>query len=346
MKYPANILYKNLKRIKVKPIKDDKGNFLFNSNLFCFFENFFIASRNHETVIIWNSYIENQWEREFAVDANDLLSVLERIGDKEADFTFEDNFLIVSSQRIKIKLKLVDFDPDPLSEYKLPNKLISIPKDFFLALTRCIKTTSKDSIHPYLQCIHITKEFVESCDNLRFSCQEIDGFGEFLVPASALQGVLGVHWNHIFVHGNMIGFTSNEDGGIMAFCQTLKSDYPDLSYLALSPEECDSIQFPDGIEESIKSAGIFSLEDISERERIRIQLENSILTISSMNRKGEFVEKSRISCEGTSTFSFSVNPSFFLDLLSFSHTILINEKRDKAGICLEDGFYSTICLGV
>jgi len=265
---------------------------------------------------------------EGAIPASEFLALLNKLKDDTVELKIDGSELRVNGKKAKAGIKMIAEIALPLSEIQEPEEWEELPKDFVEAVRFCMFSCSKDLTKPALTCIHVTEDRVESCDNFRITIRYMDGadFREsFLLPAPAAKDLINYKVTGYAAVGGWLHFRT--EAGTMFSCRT----YNDLAYPALDrflEVEGGKIKFPDDTKEALGMAGIFSNSVGKGDERVKIVLEDGLMTVKGEGDAGWFEESSRVRYKGDETH-FEITPMFLEAVLDLNDEAVVGSDRLK-----------------
>ena len=261
---------------------------------------------------------------EGAVRSTELLSLLNKVKDKEVDVYEKDNEFRVDGEKFRSAVTMENEIVLPLDFLKTKIKFKPLPEGFETAIKSCAFSAAKETEYPNLSNIHIKDNTVESCDNFRATrCKIHKMKEEILFPASAVRGLLNYHFDHYGLSDGWIHLTK-ENGAIFS-CRTYKDTYPDLD--AFFEVKGRPIRLPKELEEILDRGDIFSSDEV--RESVMITINPDKIIVRGENQYGWFEESADVKRRGKETLIFSTNPKLLKDILKHSSRVIVSERSMK-----------------
>lgn len=279
-------------------------------------------------------------ELQGAVQAKPFYSLLEKLKDETVVISVGGGELNVKSKKATGGIKMEAEISLPVGEIALPKKWLKLPEDFIDALGFCIFSASRDMTKPYLTCLHVQDDFIESSDNIRLTRRTMKGkvARSFLIPAAAAKELIQYTPTKYATKKGWAHFKM-ENGTIFS-CRVIDADYPDTApHLEV---EGSRIKFPTAMTELLDRAGVFSETEFNQDEYVTITLdgESGSLILRGDGPSGWYEEKARVRYK-YDTKKFMVNPSLLRDMLSHLNEVVIGER---ALLFDGDNFSHIVCL--
>jgi len=296
--------------IASKELIEQSTSFLFSDNK--------IFTYNDEICAI----TKTELDIEGAVEAATFLKIFSKIKDDEVSIGIKDNEIRIKGKKFQTGINFDEEIKLPIDNAPITEDFIEVPENFTrLAKLACL-TASKSVDEPLITFVHITNEFIESCDNERITICTLDLEEEVdvLVSAKSLMQILmnntitGINVDDTWIH-----FITNEE--VILSCRLQEEEYVDL-HEHIPEEEGKVIELPSQIKEILDRAEIFSKEESTTGKFVTIELADKKLKVSSQNNRGWFKEKTKTKYTGPN-ISFSINADFLKDILSISNTISV-----------------------
>ena len=277
---------------------------------------------------------------EGAIDSAVFYQLIQKITpDKDGNVTLEFD---EAKSHIKVKGKGTKSGLKLDKEIKLPLKeelgeitdedWITLPDNFITALKFCMFTVGRDMSKPLLTCLNITGDYIESCDNQRFTRYQVDGKGAFdeslIIPGVAIRSMVnydlvdykkpeGTGWIHFRTAGNLIFSTRVYD-----------DQYPDLT--ELYEVEGSQIKFPTGIDTALDRAGLFSKADHDIDNEVEVEIQDKKLRVKVEGQTGWIEEELPVRYTGEK-IAFVTNPNFLIEILKQVDTAIVGNKLKFTG---------------
>jgi len=198
----------------------------------CFvFENGEVMTFNDEVACIKKTGLPKTIKG--AVQAQILLDMLGKLTDEILEVSATDEELIFKGNRDRFGIAM---QPDillPISTVEVPDKWRALPKEFTQAVDTVRDCVSHDETQFILTCIHITPDYLESCDNLSLMRCTIDtGFDEdIMVKGTALASIAQLSMEKVSVTKAWLHFKQSGENGMIFSCRRYEGEYHNLDPL-------------------------------------------------------------------------------------------------------------------
>jgi len=236
---------------------------------------------------------------EGAVKAEKLRSVLSQLPDDDVDIVVESDD---KGTRLKIKcqgkrscgMPIEKTVALPIDEVETPNDADwrELPDEFGDAVRIVHSCASRDQSQFDLTCVHMTGSFMEACDRFQMARYQIESGidGDVLVRAASLKSVADLGMVEICESDHWLHFR-NRSGLIVSCRRFINDSYHDLSpYLQGSG---DKIVLPGGLEEIIKRAEIFSVDNV-DGNTVLVDLNNGWISLKGEGPLGWYMERKQV----------------------------------------------------
>jgi DNA polymerase III sliding clamp (beta) subunit (PCNA family) len=282
--------------------------------------------------------IESNIDIEGAVAAKPLLAILRKLVEEEIDIRLKDGGgqLLIKGKGRRAGVMLEPVTNQWVGVIEPPEKWINLPANFTDAIEIVQQCTGKDVNNFQLTCVHITNEYLESCDNfqvIRFPV-ELSLNESCLIRGDSIKDIVGLGMIKISETKSWLHF-QNSDGLIFSVRRDI-SEYPDLGRILDVNGEKTSL--PGGLSEAISRAEVFSSEN-SDNNIVIVKLSPGKLCITGTGVNGWYEEHQRIKWESES-ISFSISPKLLSNISKKSTDCLIGNKRLK----VDNGKYQYVTV--
>lgn len=169
----------------------------------------------------------------------------------------KDGKFVISSGRFRASIS-IDFEIKlPIDEISEPKKWEKLPEGFLPAIDKVLFSVGASGHLPMLTCIHITSEFIESCDVFRLTrcfgeMLKLKGVKELNIVGRHLDNLLDYSPTEIGVTDKWVHFRNKEK--VVYSVRSIEGEYPDLDrHLEV---EGPDIQFPEDIYKDLDWASV------------------------------------------------------------------------------------------
>lgn len=275
-----------------------------------------------------------------AVKSQKLLQILNKMEAAEIKITITDNEVRISSSKSRLGIPAQQAVTLPVQEVRPPeensDQWKDVPQDFTTALRFCMFSTAKDGkSEPVLNCIHISGDYAESCDDSRSTRYKMSGKMEhdLCIPRNTAVELSKLVITKVAVDASFIHFLT-EDKVVFSRRKTC-SGYPDLS--GFFEVQGTEMILPETLGETLMRAGIFSSDN--DNNYVEIVVASGVMTVTGKGNGGWFQERDKV--HFPEDIRFFINPTFFKEALSVMQSILVADNR----ICMNgERFSHAVCL--
>lgn len=292
----------------------------------------YIVTFNDEIAVSFKSPFGTDVEG--AVPAKELLGFLDKIEDKEIDVHTTKKELCIKGKGKKIELAIVKDIELPLSEIINFNpdevEWIDLAIDTMEAIEFCKFSVSPHTIKPVLNSLHLNGDVVESCDNYR-----ITRF--FLDKPTFLDPIL-IQANNIKILPNYPELTkyaaydgwahfSDDKNNIVVSCRLLEEKFPKVGNFIT--EGKIKIDFPDGLDKSLRAAEIVLDRSTIDNEKVTISLKKDELILQSKGPNGKYTEHVKYKNNKNKKYvTFNIHPTFLRQILKLMNSARLNTNAN------------------
>jgi hypothetical protein len=279
---------------------------------------------------------------EGAVEAKSLLNMLTKLPDKMLTIRTEEQpevahtedepipiKLVILGKRRKTTLSMTSEISLPIQYVKLPKKWHGLPAEFAGAIQMVRGCTADESSDFGLSCIHLTPEFIESCDRMQAARVKINiGLEEsilvrkesinHIVPLAMTKWALSKTWIHF----------RNKDGLTVSCRRYSADDYRNLDdvYTKL---DGSIVRLSDGLLDVGARASVLSSLD-PEGNYLTVQIEAGKIKIDGSSIAGRYIEFASLQGYNGKNFKFRIPPDTLSYVIKEHKTVTIGPKRIMA----------------
>lgn len=306
--------------IAAKEIIEHSTSFIFHNNC--------IMTCNDEIYV--SHPLPKELELEGAVQAKEFLALLNKLTDEEIDIECSQSEIKVKGKKSKagIKLSTADNVDDLLSAIGTPKKWQKIPEKFLDGINFCLFSTGNDFTKPLLTCVYCNGEKMYSTDGYRittFSLSNKKVTETMLIPSNAAAELKSFKPKEFSSTSGWIHFKTTND--VIFSCRTIEGEFPaaKIDTILENSQTGQKAKLPTDLTDALDRAGIFSSTAIKNDSRIKITLDDGLLTVRGEGSIGWFEESSRIRYKGEG-MEFEVSPVFLQDILSHTTEVIIGDS--------------------
>lgn len=322
--------------ISKKKIMEQAGHLIFSNNE--------IATFNDQ-ICIMHPF---ECEYSFSVEESEFTKILDGMTESEFELSYIDDCIKVKSKSTKASLstligeeaKIEHLVESLKKESEETNFFKPLPKEFINGVYLCAFSANKDIATGVRACVAIKGDTIASTDNIRVSMYVMDASVEefLLLPAKAALELIKYAVIEYGVTENWAYFRT-EDGMIFC-CKTMKGDYP-LALIESVIEDVESkMVFPDELKEMVNSIASLAEGDLDINKMIKVSVGKGLIVVKAEKERGWIEKTMDFEYKGDS-FSFSINPIFFAQILHHATGfVLLDQKAQFAS----ENFYHTMAL--
>jgi hypothetical protein len=295
------------------------------------------------------------------IKANDLLNVLKPLASDEfLKFTLVNDVLELQTESASFKFALVLNDSGKLLGSSGVKDVVNgirselaggewkpVPENFKDAAKLCAFSAAKKETLGTLTCLAIQDRAIFSCDNRRMSRYMLsENMPNFLIAASVIPTLINYSLMNYCLTDSWIGFMTAD--GLMVGIRRKNGNFPikEVAEILIQKGQFTIDSDIDSLKKAIEEVGVFaSAEDMNELIEVTIKGDMMYLKSKSDRGSAECSVEIASDIEGEVEKTFSINPSFWLDILSKAPTMKLDLENFKARF--EAGkFCHVVALGV
>ena len=266
-----------------------------------------------------------------AISAENLYKFLGKVTQKEIEMEVNDTEVVLSAGRAKANFTLQ-------SEIKLPleeqlgekGKWEKLPEGFIAACRFVMTSSGTNMSQPLLTCVHINKNgYAEAADGYRITRYQLPtelSIPTLLIPAASVVEMVKLEPTRIALGQGWAHFRC--PGGTVISCRLFAEDkYPPMEqHLSVSGTR---VLLPNGLDETLARAMVFSKRDRMLEEEINITITNETLTMEAQADTGRFVESLEMTEYNGKQISFVITPYLLKDILKETQACELTNNRIK-----------------
>lgn len=274
-----------------------------------------------------------------AVPSKIILETLKKIKDTEIEITVDENKLNIRGKSKTISINMQEEIFLPISEIKVPDEFKKLPEEFIEAIELTKNCASKNESNFNFTCVHITSDFIESCDNsqvLRYDLKT--GFKkEILIKADSIKHIVQPNMSYFAENENWMFFKNQED--FVLGCRRHVLDYPDCS--SILEGEGNKITLPKGLDDAIEAANLFTKDNI-ENDRIIVTLKKGRVLIKGEGIHGSYKEVKKANYT-EDEINFTISPMLLKQITKTYNECELTSNK----LLVKNAKYSyATCLGI
>jgi len=260
-----------------------------------------------------------------AVGAKPLLELLRRLPDESITISAADKHLMIKGKNKRGGIRMEKEVMLPIGSIDSPNKWIKLSEHFLEALefvVGCV-STKEDSFD--LQCVHITKKFIEACDNFQFSRYPLKMKLEnsILVLGKMIKSIIPLGMTEYSIAKGWIHFR-NEAGLGYALRIYPADDYLDFSKLTIT--EGKPLSLGKTLAEAAERTAMFAEQLLDDTHNIHVELSKNQIVLKSESIDGFFQERKKAEYKGDK-INFQIMPEQLALLARNYRQTLISDNR-------------------
>lgn len=263
-----------------------------------------------------------------AVPSDPLYAFLGKLGEG-ADINIEsqENEFKFSSGRNRAGIRRDEEIKLPLDEeIPEPEEWEELPEKFLEALRRILFSCSGSGHRPILTCIHITEDWMESCDGYRMTRAKIQWRSEdnLCIVGKNLEKLSQYSPSHFGFSPNWIQF-KNKDG-VRYAVRIVDGEYPDLD--KFTEVEGEEVEFPPEMENALDWAAVIVDSSIKFTQKIDVSIGKGQCTVKGEGPEGWAEQSVRMKYSGKPII-FQAHPQMLKEMVKLARKITIGDKSVK-----------------
>lgn len=219
-----------------------------------------------------------------AVPAQKLLDHLNKMTDEFMDVEVVDGSIVFIGKRDRFGIQIEEDIRLPISSVEYAEKWTNLPEGFTKAVDVVRGCVSTDETQFIFTCIHLTPDFIESCDNLSLIRYEMDtGFKEnILVRGKGLSAIAQLPMHQVSVTPNWLHFREiqkkdGKDDGLIYICRRYEGEFHNLDKML--DFKGTNFKIPLDLKDAAEKAAVAA--DESEDSLLQVVLDRNELTIKA-----------------------------------------------------------------
>ena len=272
-----------------------------------------------------NVYISVDFKSPFSCKVSaDYFTKIVKTASDEFDIILKNDNMVLTFED-KSKAEIITNDLQNTFKSDIPKTFKTLPANFLQAIKQTLFTCNRDISMSSFTCLHLDKEYITSCDNARITRMNFTTPIEdaFLFRCFEAQKLLSSKFEPVgyAITDNFIHF-KNQAGFVFSCIR------PTFDALDLSPffgKTGEDITFPETMADSIKRAAVFATDDLN-TQSINVVINKNKIKMNSHNNYGKFTSN-LIADYDKAEIKFSINPTFFLDVLNVFDGASITEDK-------------------
>jgi len=262
-----------------------------------------------------------------AVPANEMLTLLQKMYDKNVKVTEKGDELRISGKTTKAVLKKAELE---MPEVTLPNKFASLPSNFTEGLRHCRFTVAESG--NVLHNILIEGDKIISSDNYRITeyTLEKDTFKKSqLIPAPICMTLISFTPTSFASNKSWL-FFKNEDGAILCIRRVEEQrKFPDIQAILKQKFKGTKVTLPEDLKQALERAKILSAEDlVTGNSTVDVTIEKDKVLCQGECAMGMIDEEIKVEYSGKK-ISFSIVPDFLYQILNNTDKMTVGEVSLK-----------------
>ena len=259
-----------------------------------------------------------------AVKAKPILDLLSKMNEDDIEIRIDGDSMMIEGVRRKAKLRMEHDVTLPISSVETPDTWRKLDPDFSEAIGIVHSCASTEESQFELTCIHIHPNFVEACDRFQIARFPLATgvANSILVKAESIKKIIGFDMTEVCETDSWIHFRN--PAGLVLSCRRYLDQYKDLSRF-LSPEGTEPATLPGGLEEVVKRAEVFSIDNAAGNHLI-IELKADRVMIQGEGTTGWYREMKEAKYSGPPT-RFIISPKLINEVVKKTSDVRIGDGR-------------------
>ena len=259
---------------------------------------------------------------EGAVQAKPLLDLLQELPEDEVEIEAKETKFIVTGKRRKASIRMEAEITLAIATVEPPKGWKPLHEEFADAINIVKGCTGKSQGEfSTITCVHITPNWVEACDTIKFSRYRLKtGVTEnMLVQHSSIKNIVAMGMTKFSETESWLHFKNAM--GLVISCRRYVEDFPDCNDLCKITGEPTSL--PKGLASATKRAQIFTDDG-----DVLVELRPGKARIKGMGAMGQYSELKDIKFSGK-PFAFLISPELFIELTERHNECELSENHLK-----------------
>lgn len=264
---------------------------------------------------------------DFSVQADQLYEVVNRLSpESEVKATLANNELLIRAGKQRANLRTSETIKLPVEEeIQEPEDWKKIPESLFSSL-RSVMFSASRSI-PIFSCVHIKKDFLETCDDHRatrcsLNWEEEAEDWEINLIAKNAEKILSYNPTKYGIVGDWISFL--EEGGLMLSIRIIPEAYPDISQIVNMEGKVD-FELPSDLSDALDWASVPLDKPLTYDSQVKITIGKGRIVLYGKGESGWADHTINCTYKGNSE-TFEIHPGFFKDLIKLNPSVKLGEN--------------------
>lgn len=251
---------------------------------------------------------------EGAIKASTFLSILQKLNEIFLEVEIQNGELVLIGNKKKRKagIRMEKEILLPIDCVETPENWKPLPISFTDAINMVQYCAGKDETQFNITCIHLTPNYVETCDNYQICRYDIKLplNGNILVRRNSLSQMISLDMNEFCETDSWIHFRNPL--GLIYSCRKYIEDYPSEEITEHLQTIGIQIKLPEGLKKAVERASVFSVENV-EDNYVVINLSKGMLRVTGQGVSGWFKEIKKLQYNGQD-MDFAISPALLVDL--------------------------------
>jgi hypothetical protein len=222
----------------------------------------------------------------------------------------------------------------PIKEIEAAEKWKSLPKDFLTALSLVEKCASHDETKTKLAliCLHLSKEWVESCDGTQGGryYMKLPFEKSVLLHRKVIRWLIGIHPNQVSETTHWVHFRDGKEKDRIISCRKRGDNYAPSEMLTnIYKTKGTPVKLPKDLKKLTDRLKVFlDNEDSIVKTALMVQLDGKRVQITSKGIYGSQTEKAKIQYAGK-PFTFNIDPDLLKEFSIQYDECEVSDKNIK-----------------
>lgn len=261
-----------------------------------------------------------------AVQAEPLRAILHKMKDDTIELDQGDNELIIKVRREEIRIRMEKKIELPIESLENPTRWKTLPSKFGEAVEFVHACAGRDDSNFAMTCIHVTKQFVEACDNWQFA-----RFGlkmrikkDWLIKQISLKNIISLSMIEYCESKKWVHFRNARN--LVMSCRRWQDKYRDMSKIASITGV--KLELPKGLIEKSDRAEVLT-KDNPKDNIIKVTVKPRRIEIHGEGQYGKYKGNSKLDYQGKE-FDFLIQPQMLIQLVKNHTECQVNDIAMKA----------------
>jgi DNA polymerase III sliding clamp (beta) subunit (PCNA family) len=271
-----------------------------------------------------------------AVQAAPLLAILKKFKKDVIEMHVQKDELKITEKNRKCGIKMEAEILLPVASIKMPKKWKALPDKFSTGLSLVQECAGSDETRFAQTCIHLTKKWLEACDNKQAARYKIDTpiKESILIRKESLKHIVNFGMTKFGETKTWIHFKNPT--GLILSCRRFEDEFKSITKILKVKGK--KVVLPRIVKDETESAEVFSSEN-GMGNTVTVELKPSKMKIIGQGATGHYSGLSKCKYKGKE-LTFTISPDLLRKILEKDKKCLVTDSRLK--VTLDNFQYITV----